>query len=195
MKFSYSWIEEMVDGLKMDAVELGRQITIKTAECEGVHAVGEAFAKAVLAKVASVEPIEGSKAKKTVVKSAAYGERVVVCGAPNVRAGMTSVYVPAGTVVNGKKIEKAIVHGVESDGMLCSGLELGINHDHEGILDLDGGIGCQPDWIIEIDNKSLTHRPDLWGHFGMAREVAAIYGLPLRDPVRPTLIPAEGHPV
>ena len=62
--------------------------------------------------------------------------------------------------------------------MLASGAELGINRDHSGIveLDADGVSTLEPDRIIEIDNKSLTHRPDLWGHHGMAREVAAITG-------------------
>jgi phenylalanyl-tRNA synthetase beta chain len=55
--------------------------------------------------------------------------------------------------------------------------------------------GLMPDFIIEIDNKSLTHRPDLWGHYGMAREVAAITNLTLVDPVKPDLLPSGGSPV
>ena len=81
-----------------------------------------------------------------------------------------------------------MINGVESDGMLASGAELGINRDHAGILELTATPGDRhrraPDHIIEIDNKSITHRPDLWGHHGMAREVAAILRKPLRDPVR-----------
>ena len=86
-------------------------------------------------------------------------------------------------------LEKKVVNGVESDGMLASGAELGINRDHEGIVELGSLDGCAPDRIIEIDNKSITHRPDLWGHFGMAREVAAILGLELKDPARLDLLP------
>src|SRR5439155_17611001 len=77
------------------------------------------------------------------------------------------------------------------DGMLASGAELGVNRDGAGILE-DGAVhspALQPDHIIEIDNKSLTHRPDLWGHLGMAREVAAIARKPLRDPVNMDLAP------
>jgi phenylalanyl-tRNA synthetase beta chain len=78
--------------------------------------------------------------------------------------------------------------------MLASGAELGINRDHSGILEIEGAPGrplpgCAPDSIIEIDNKSLTHRPDLWGHIGMAREVAAILGHRLVDPVKAELLP------
>jgi phenylalanyl-tRNA synthetase beta chain len=78
--------------------------------------------------------------------------------------------------------------------MLASGAELGINKDHSGIVELHSQVGaplagCTPDAVIEIDNKSITHRPDLWGHFGMAREVAAITGSKLKDPVRMELLP------
>src|ERR1700693_3112045 len=82
-----------------------------------------------------------------------------------------------------------MIQGVESDGMLASGLELGINRDHTGIVELDTQVLLTPDTVIEVDNKSLTHRPDLWGHHGLAREVAAITGQRLRDPVRLNLLP------
>jgi phenylalanyl-tRNA synthetase beta chain len=84
---------------------------------------------------------------------------------------------------------RRIVNGGESDGMLGSGAELGVNRDHEGIIELGSLDGCAPDSIIEIDNKSITHRPDLWGHHGMAREVAAILGLELSDPAKLDLLP------
>jgi len=73
--------------------------------------------------------------------------------------------------------------------MLASGLELGINRDHRGIVELDMEVLLAPDTVIEVDNKSLTHRPDLWGHYGMAREVAAITHRSLRDPVKLELLP------
>src|SRR6202012_4203070 len=75
--------------------------------------------------------------------------------------------------------------------------ELGISRDHAGLpelTDTEAGAplkGLTTDWIIEIDNKSLTHRPDLWGHYGMAREVAAISGQQLIDPVQPGLLPSS----
>ena len=114
-----------------------------------------------------------------------YGRKTVVCGAPNCRPGVVSAYVPVG---------KKVIDGVESDGMLASAAELGINRDHSGIIELEAAIGapvpgCAPDSVIEIDNKSITHRPDLWGHHGMAREVAAILGRKLKDPVRLELLP------
>ena len=105
----------------------------------------------------------------------------MVCGAKNCRPGLLTAYVP---------LDKKVVSGVESDGMLASGAELGINRDHDGNCRTGFTTsGCAPDSIIEIDNKSITHRPDLWGHHGMAREVAAILGLELGDPAKPDLLP------
>ncbi|HEY2014743.1 MAG TPA: phenylalanine--tRNA ligase subunit beta [Bryobacteraceae bacterium] len=185
MKFSYNWIRELVENLDYAPGPLEKLITMKTAECEGIEAVGVLLERACAARVESVEPIEGTHNVKAVVDAGRYGRRTVVCGAPNCRPGIVSAYAPIGT---------KIVHGVESDGMLASGAELGINRDHSGIIELDSQVGaplpgCLSDSIIEIDNKSITHRPDLWGHHGMAREVAAILGLKLKDPAKLDLVP------
>ena len=190
MKFSYNWIREYVPALDTPARQLERLITMRTAECEGIEETGGLLAQACAARVVSVEPIPGSHNVKASVQTGLYGDKVVVCGAPNCRPGMFSAYVPIG---------KKVVNGVESDGMLASGAELGLNRDAAGIIELAGPIGaplaCCADSIVEIDNKSITHRPDLWGHFGMAREVAAILRHPLRDPVKPSLIPGEPAPI
>ena len=185
MKFSYNWIRELVEGLDCAPAPLERLITMKTAECEGIEPAGALLAGAALARVESAEPIGAGHNVKTVVDLGPLGRKTVVCGAPNCRPGMTTVWAPVG---------KKIIDGVESDGMLASGAELGINRDHSGILEIEGAPGrplpgCAPDSIIEIDNKSLTHRPDLWGHIGMAREVAAILGHRLVDPVKAELLP------
>ena len=181
MKFSYNWIRDYVSELDTPARQLERLITMRTAECEGIQETGELLAEACAARVVSVDPIAGSHAVKATIQTSRYGEKVVVCGAPNCRPGMAGVYVPVG---------RKAIHGIESDGMLASGAELGINRDTAGILEADAIDGCAPDSIIEIDNKSITHRPDLWGHYGMAREVAAILRKPLRDPVDASLVPA-----
>ncbi|MGO4885366.1 MAG: phenylalanine--tRNA ligase subunit beta [Bryobacteraceae bacterium] len=186
MKFSYNWIRDYVPELDAPARQLERLITMRTAECEGIEEAGGWLAGACAARVVSVEPIAGGHNVKAVVETAAYGEKTVVCGAPNCRAGMSTVYVPVG---------KKEIHGVESDGMLASGAELSVNRDAAGILETGALEGCAPDSIIEIDNKSITHRPDLWGHYGMAREVAAILRKPLRDPVEASLVPAGPAPI
>jgi phenylalanyl-tRNA synthetase beta chain len=183
MKFSYQWIRGFVKGLDAEAATLERLITTRTAECDGIETAGEPLARASVATVVSVEPIPDSHNAKVVVTSELYGQKTVVCGAPNCQVGVRTVYVPLG---------KKIVQGIESDGMLASGQELGINRDHSGIVELHGAM-LTPDQVIEIDNKSITHRPDLWGHYGMAREVAAITGHELLDPVKMDLLPT-GEP-
>jgi phenylalanyl-tRNA synthetase beta chain len=189
VKFSYNWIREFVPGLTDSAGLLERLITMKTAECEGVEIVGELLEAARVARVEQVEPIAESHNVKAEIDAGALGRKTVVCGAKNCRPGLLTAYAPIG---------KKVVSGVESDGMLASGAELGVNKDHEGIVELPGAAvgepvpGCEPDAAIEIDNKSITHRPDLWGHHGMAREVAAILGRTLIDPAKLDLLP-EGE--
>ncbi|HLI85262.1 MAG TPA: phenylalanine--tRNA ligase subunit beta [Bryobacteraceae bacterium] len=185
MKFSYNWLRELVPGLDSPPGDLASLITMKTAECEGIEAAGAPLDRACAARVEAVEPIPNSHHVKATVDAGRYGRVTVVCGAPNCRAGMIAAYAPVG---------RKTILGVESDGMLASAAELGINRDHSGVLELDEQVGaplpgCVPDHIIEIDNKSITHRPDLWGHVGMAREVAAILGLRMRDPVRAARLP------
>ena len=109
----------------------------------------------------------------------------VVCGAPNVRVGLKTALVKVGGHIDGFEITSRPLRGVTSNGMCCSVKELGIGDAHDGILELpsDAPVGENikkylpiEDIIVEIDNKSLTNRPDLWGHYGIAREVAAITG-------------------
>src|SRR5580700_10865147 len=180
MKFSYNWIRELVPGLDAEPAELMRLITMKTAECEGLEQVGAKLAEASVARVKDVERIPQSHNQIAVVETARYGIRRVVCGAPNCKTGMLTAYLPLAPMV---------IEGVESEGMLASALELGITNDHSGIVELESEALLAADTIIEVDNKSLTHRPDLWGHHGMAREVAAITHAKLRDPVKLYALP------
>ena len=187
MKFSYNWIADMVEGLDTPPADLMRLITMKTAECEGLEAVGVPMDRACAARIVSIEPIEGSTHnRKAVVETLAYGMRTVVCGAPNCHVDLVTAYLP----LPPKEIE-----GVVSDGMLASPAELGLTRDHTGLMEWTSDARLSPDNIIEVDNKSLTHRPDLWGHFGMAREVAAILHKALRDPVSPVSFPHARSPV
>jgi phenylalanyl-tRNA synthetase beta chain len=182
----------------MSPVELARLITMKTAECEGVEEFAPHLARVVAARVIEAHKLEGTHLTRAIVDAGPLlGRKQVICGAPNCRAGMTTAYVPDGVWLGSKEIRRAVIHGVASDGMLASGAELEINRDHDGILEFEAEPGepvpgCFPDSVIEVDNKSLTHRPDLWGHHGMAREVAAITGQRLFDPVDLSLLPPQG---
>ncbi len=191
MKFSYRWLAELVPALTADAIEVGRQITMKTAECEGVETHAAHLDDCCVARVLEVEPIPGSPNVKTLTDTGRYGVRTVVCGAPNCRPGLLTAYWPLG---------KKTIAGIESDGMLCAGDELGVNRHHDLIVEFEAVEpgqplpGLVPDAVIEIDNKSLTHRPDLWGHVGMAREVAAHFGIALHYPADLSVLP-QGPPL
>lgn len=199
MKFSYQWICELVSGLATEPSALEGLITVKTAECEGIEPFGAHFSRVKVVRVLDVQPI--GKGKNSVVKidSGDGVERTVICGAGNVRSGMLAAWVPPSTSLEEKTISTAVIDGVESEGMLASAAELNISRDGVGILELEGVdpgalLPLTPDWILEIDNKSLTHRPDLWGHIGMAREVAAIANGVLRDPVKLDVLPQGDAP-
>ncbi|HEX4808524.1 MAG TPA: phenylalanine--tRNA ligase subunit beta [Bryobacteraceae bacterium] len=197
MKFSYNWLADSVPGLSTSASELQRLITMKTAECEAVDPVGAHFKAVVAARVLALEPMTKGKNQRVTIDAGTGQEITVVCGAPNVHPDMIAAWVPPGVALHGKTIGKAIIEGIESDGMLASPAELGISRDHSGLLELESAQpgmpipGLAADWVIEIDNKSLTHRPDLWGHLGMAREVAAITGGTLADPVKLDALPSD----
>ncbi len=181
MRFSYQWIKDFVPGLSASAEELEHLITVRTAECDGIHPVGQLLAGARVARVLTAERVGETHITKTTVDIGLSAPITVACGAPNCRAGMTAIWVPIGTKT---------IQGVESNGMLASAHELDLSRDHAGVIEWnEPAIDLAPDQIIEIDNKSLTHRPDLWGHLGMAREVAAITKRPLVDPVDISLLP------
>jgi phenylalanyl-tRNA synthetase beta chain len=183
----------------MSPAELMRLVTMKTAECEGVEEFAPHLASVVAARVLEAHKVEGTHLTRAIVDAGPmHGRKQVICGAPNCRTGMTTAYVPDGVTLGEKEIRRVVIHGVASDGMLASGAELEINRDHSGILEFEAEPGepvpgCFPDSVIEVDNKSLTHRPDLWGHYGIAREVAAITGEHLVDPVDLSLLPPTGN--
>lgn len=204
MKISLNWIKEYVDLEGIDIKELWYRFTMSTAEVEEVEYVGQDIQKVVVAKVLSVVPHPESKKLKITQVDSGEGILQIVCGAPNVTEG---ILVPlakiGGSVKNMPELGKVRLVGVESFGMLCSAKELGISDDHSGLLVLDGdyapgtdikSIIAIDDVIVEIDNKSLTNRPDLWGHYGIAREVAAIYGRQLKPIQTDDLEGAAGKP-
>ena len=196
MKISFDWISDFVDLSDLEPKALAEQITLAIAEVEEVETLQRHLDGVVVGQVASVAPLSeapGEKRTRVEVLTSANttaDSLVTVCGAPNVRQGLkVAVARPGAVVAGGKTIESAEVGGVISQGMLCSAAELGFGDAHEGLMELpaDLPLGAplsehvgQQDTVIEIDNKSLTHRPDLWGHYGFAREIAAVLKRPLK---------------
>ena len=191
MYISLNWIKEFVnlDGIEVD--ELVKRFGLATAEVEGVEYKGQNISNVVVAEIKSVENHPDSKKLHILqVDDGLENLTQVVCGAPNVRVGLKTAFARVGAQVQDIKIGKAKLAGVESFGMCCGEDEIGVGSDHSGIIELDSNLvnGTDikevfpiDDVIIEVDNKSLTNRPDLWGHYGIAREFATIFKRELKQ--------------
>ena len=189
MFVSINWIKDYVDLDGLDIKKLINSFTLATAEVEDIIEKGADVQNVVVGEILSVENHPNSN-KLHLLKVDA-GSKVcnIVCGAPNVAAGQKVALAFAGGRVCAGEIKVASVAGYESEGMCCSEKELGISDDHSGIMVLDPSLengtdikSIYPidDIIFEVDNKSLTNRPDLWGHYGIAREFAALAGRELK---------------
>lgn len=183
MFISINWIRDFVNLDGIDIKDLIYKFTMSTAEVEGIIEYGKNTRDVVVAKVLSVENVENSKKLHKLVVDIGDKKVNCICGAPNVKEGIKVAFAKEGSLVNGLSITKTTIAGHESSGMCLSEKELGISDDNSGIMVLDDkyNIGEDikniipiDDIIYEIDNKSLTNRPDLWGHYGIAREIAAI---------------------
>jgi phenylalanyl-tRNA synthetase beta chain len=190
MLISYRWLQRHVDLSGLSAVEVGEKLTLSTAEVEGIERFAPCLDDVVVGLVTEREKHPDADRLSVCTVDTGDGEPLqIVCGAPNVRAGLRVAVARVGTVLPGDfKIKKSKIRGVASFGMICSERELGLGDEHDGIWELpdDAEVGAPvaraldaEDWVIEIDNKSLTHRPDLWGHRGIAGELAAITERPL----------------
>ena len=186
-----NWISDYVDFTGLDKLELINKFSLSTAEVENeIFFKGSDISGIVSAKIVSVE--DHPESKKLHLLKVDIGEDElcdVVCGAPNVRVGMKTAFARLGAQIGEITIAPRKLAGYTSNGMCCSERELGISDSNDGIMDL---CDCIPvgtdlktvfdidDIVFEVDNKSLTNRPDLWGHYGIAREFAAIAGRELK---------------
>ncbi|MBP5651533.1 MAG: phenylalanine--tRNA ligase subunit beta [Clostridia bacterium] len=189
MYISLNWIKDYVDLKGVDVEKLINQFTLSTAEVEGFEYKGKNVSGVIVAQIESVENHPNSK--KLHLLKVNTGKEVldVVCGAPNVRVGLKVAFATPGAQVGDMHIEPAVVGGYTSYGMCCGADELGISDEHWGLLELPDEFELGKDIkeyldiedvVFEVDNKSLTNRPDLWGHYGIAREIAALTGRKLK---------------
>ena len=193
MIVSIDWIKDFVNIPDMPSEELGTKFTLVTCEVEEVLLTGELLNNVSVAQITEVKDHPDSDHLHLVKFETGKGIREVVCGAPNVKPGLKVPYAPIGTSFpGGFTLVPKKIRGVMSEGMLCSETELSIGSDDSGLAELPENaivgqtmleyLGRKRDVLLDIDNKSLTHRPDLWGHFGMAREFAAVFGEELKYP-------------
>jgi phenylalanyl-tRNA synthetase beta chain len=192
MKFTLSWLKEHLD-TDEPLEKLADKLTMIGLEVESIEDKAKALAPFSIARVISAEQHPNAdRLRVCMVDTGDGGAPVqVVCGAPNARAGMISVFSPPGTYIPGKNITLGVgtIRGVESRGMLCSAAELQISEDHDGIMELpsDAPVGKRyAEWaglgdpVIEIN---LTpNRPDCTGVHGIARDLSAADMGKFRDP-------------
>jgi len=190
MKFSENWLRELVP-VHADREELCHKLTMAGLEVEGVETIGGPLDGVVVAEIIECAPHPNADKLRVCQVATSAGEAVqIVCGAPNARQGLKAPLATVGTVMpGGLQIKKAALRGVESFGMLCSAKELGIDADASGLLELpvDAPVGTAlakylhlPDAAIEI--KLTPNRPDCLSVQGVARDVAAIFGMPAAVP-------------
>lgn len=197
MYISLNWLRDFVDiPSDIDPRALGERFTTTTAEIEGVEQITCAASGQVAAEVKSIQRRPGEGWQYAVRLDIGSREVDSITVAEGIKPGDRVIFAPPGATLPGvgQVTEKTIAPGVISQGMIVPGDALGLPTVGQRALWLPPSVVAGTpidmalfnDWLIEIDNKSITNRPDLWGHYGVAREVAAMLRLPLRPyPVAP----------
>ena len=196
MKITCNWLKEYVD-FPWDWPELVERLTMAGLEFEGIDDLGKRYEGVVIGRVNACRPHEN--ADRLTVCEVDIGTEVntIVCGAPNVEAGQTVAVATVGcTLPGGMQIKKAKIRGVESRGMICAEDELGLSDNHDGIMVLSEKLAVGTSFAaatglddVMVDFEVTPNRPDCLSLFGIAREVQALTGNPLR---RPEVHIAEG---
>ena len=204
MKLSLSWIKDYVKLPEdMDLKKLAYDLTMSTVEVEDVEYLARRFDNMLVGVITKIEPHPNADKLRVCKVDIGGGEiKDIVCGGINLKEGMRVAVSCPGAVVRwhgeGEPvvIKNSKLRGVESYGMICASDEIGLGDlfpasQEAEILDLSAfevpaGTSLADaldmnDVLLEIDNKSMTNRPDLWGHYGIARELAALYDLPLKE--------------
>ena len=204
MRVSLNLIKKYIDIPKdITPNKIAYDLTLRTVEVESTETISDKFHDIVVGKILKLDKHPNADSLKVCQVDIGEKEPVqIVCGGSNLYENEYVVVSKPGAEVvwHGEgepvKIEKTKLRGVDSYGMICAASEVGLESlypmkdDHEivDLKDIDVELGTNiadaldiNDTIIEIDNKSLTNRPDLWGHYGIAREISAIYTLPLKE--------------
>jgi phenylalanyl-tRNA synthetase beta chain len=206
MRISLNWLRQFTD-INMPIDELVEKIGAQLGAVEEVVDYGKKYQGIIIAKVVSCEKHPNAdKLSVCMIDDGGKAEGVtrneqglvqVVCGAPNVRTGLTVAWLPPGATVPSTYdkdpfvLEARELRGTTSNGMIASAAELAISDDHSGIveLDIEAAAGSDfaetydlNDYIIDIENKMFTHRPDCFGILGVAREIAGIQNIKFESP-------------
>jgi phenylalanyl-tRNA synthetase beta chain len=181
MKFTLSWLKDHLD-TSASLAEIVNTLTRVGLEVESVEDPAGKYDGFVVGSVVEAKQHPNADRLKVCVVDAGGDPVQVVCGAPNARTGMKSVFSPVGTYIPGKKLTlaKGVIRGVESNGMLCSAAELELSEDHDGIIELpdDAPVGAAYAQYAGLDDPVIDvavtpNRPDATGVGGIARDLAA----------------------
>ncbi|MFN3884001.1 MAG: phenylalanine--tRNA ligase subunit beta [Rhodocyclaceae bacterium] len=200
MQFPESWLRALVDP-PLSTAELCHLLTMAGLEVEECRPASAEFSQVVVARIVSTEKHPNAdRLKLCAVDAGKHGMLQIVCGAPNAAAGMTVPCALVGAKLPGLEIKKAKVRGIESFGMLCSARELGLSDDHGGLLALpeDAPLGQDLRAYLNLDDALITlkltpNRADCLSILGIAREVAALTGVPLKPPVCEPIAPVHNE--
>ncbi|HET7041237.1 MAG TPA: hypothetical protein VFI13_04435, partial [Gemmatimonadales bacterium] len=190
MKLSRRWLEAFLRR-PLDARDVGERLAMLGAPADQILPLHRELEAVVIGLVEEVRPHPNAdRLKITTVEDGSGTKKQVVCGAPNVTAGKKYPFARVGvTLPGGITLDERKIRGELSQGMLCSAKELGLGQDGDGILELDvdaaPGIALTSALSVADDQILIDvtpNRPDLLGHKGVARELAASYGVPFRLP-------------
>ncbi len=188
MKISYNWLKKYID-LDVNAKELSDLMTFSGIEVEEVEQLGSELKQIKVAQILEKYSHPGADKLSVCTVNDGSDTYQVVCGAPNCSQGLKIAFAPVGTKIGEFKIKKAKLRGVESYGMICSEKELGISDNHDGIMELpeDAPVGSTlSDYLnfedTVFDVEITPNRPDLLGHYGVARDLSALMNYKLQEP-------------
>lgn len=191
MKISINWLKDYIN-IKKTSVEVADSLTMGIAEVEEIIDLAKKYENIIVGEVVSKEKHSNADKLSKAVVSTGSEKLNIICGASNLERGQKVPVALVGAILPGNfKIEKAKIRGEESNGMICAEEELGLAKKSQGIMVLgtDVKVGQKfstymglDDKILDIDNKSLTHRADLFSHIGIARELAALMDLKFNLP-------------
>ncbi len=192
MRISYKWLQSLLgfdhEKPEYSADAIAELLTMSGSSVESIEVKGQEIKGVVSARIIKAKPIDGAEHLIGCTVDAGMYRAEVVCGAPNARADLNVLFAPAGAVIaGGKLIQKTSIRGVESEGMLLAEDELGISENHERIIELADEVkpGTPLERIIDLtdtifDLEITPNRPDCLSHLGVARELKALTGLPLK---------------
>jgi len=189
MRAPLSWIREFAP-VEATPADIAWALDRLGLEVEAIEEPGREIGGVIVARILAIEPHPDADRLRLAEIDHGSGTQRVVCGAPNIEPGMVVPFAPIGAVLPGDfRIERRKIRGVVSEGMLCSARELGLGEDHAGILALadDAPLGADVRGVLGLDDVvfdcSITpNRPDAMGIIGIARELAAHFGVPFAAP-------------